>query len=71
MDETVRKAFTDAWNLYKRYEGMENTDQAWEKLNAEEHILIAESSNPKFLRSLINSVNGELERKLNNKDRRK
>lgn len=64
MDETVRKAFTDAWNLYKRHEEMENTDQAWEKPIAEEHIIIAESSNPKFVRSLINSVNGELERKL-------
>lgn len=63
MDESVRKAFTDAWNLYKKYAGMPPTDDAWEKLIAEGDKIIKENNKSPFIKALVLAVNDELGRK--------
>ncbi len=66
MDEKVRKAFTDTWNLYKRHMDMQNTDEDWESLIEDNKKVAAENDNP-FGRALCNAVMNELERKVKEK----
>lgn len=66
MDESVRKAFTDAWNLYKRHMNMQNEEEDWESLIADCKKVAQENENP-FGRDLLNAVMDELERKVKGK----
>lgn len=62
MDEAIRKAFTDAWNLYKRHMNMQHEDSDWESLIKDSQNVAKDNNNP-FGRDLVNAVMDELERK--------
>lgn len=66
MDEAVKQAFTDAWNLYKKHSNISlaETDEYWDSLLAMEREIKQRSANPEFLRDLIRAVYNDIERKM-------
>ena len=66
MDEAVKQAFTDAWNLYKRHSNIElaETDEYWDSLLKMERELKQKSANPEFLKDLIRAIHADIERKM-------
>lgn len=64
MNEKVRKAFTDAWTLYKKYEDMPDEEEYWVKLTQEGQKLVKENNYESFARAQIDSVISEITRKI-------
>jgi len=63
MDEVTRQAFTDAWNLCKKYFQVNNSDSYWESFQQDAETICSKYQDTTLIRGLIQAVIAELERK--------
>ena len=64
MDELTRQAFTDAWNIYKKYYDCNRSDAYWETLIAEENRITGKYEDTTLIRGLLAAVNNDIGRRL-------
>jgi len=64
MDEATRQAFTDAWNLYKKYYNASRSDAFWKAFHQDTNLICSKYKDATLIRGLIQAVIADIERRL-------